>query len=103
MGKEKIRKANGKYPARTYEPKVMTANKEDLTSAYIRNMNKLGFVMLVLCIPDEEAHGAGSAQNVSVLGNIADTTTQVNVLREIADRIENSFEGAAKEKVPSPS
>jgi hypothetical protein len=104
MGIAKRKKANGTYPAQTFDkPKVMLANKEDLTTAYIQRMNKLGFVMLIICIPDEEAHGEGSSKNVSVLGNIADTTLQVSCLREIADRIEDSFEGEAKEKIPQPS
>ena len=93
MGNAKVRKANKTYPPQTFaKPKVMVATKEDITTGYIQRMNKLGFVMLILAIPDEEAHGAGSSQNVSVYGNIADTDKQVAVMREIADKIEDSFD-----------
>jgi hypothetical protein len=103
MGNAKVRKANKTYPAQTFDkPKVMVATKEDISMGYIQRMNKLGFVMLILAIPDEAAHGPGSAQNISVYGNIADTTQQVAILREIADKIEDSFD-PEKEKLIKPS
>src|SRR5579863_7426337 len=101
MGEAKRKKAAGQFPAKVpYKAKVMTATKEDLSTAYIQRMSKLGYVMLVIAIPDEEYHGKGSAQNVSILGTIPDTIMQITVMREIADKIENSFEGQKKEKLP---
>lgn len=88
-------KDKGQY----FRPKVMTATKEDITTAYIQRMNKLGFVMLIVCIPDEQAHGKGSSQHLSVFGNMPDTAMQVAVMREVADKIENSSEGQKKEKI----
>jgi len=103
MGNAKVRKANKTYPAQTFDKsKIMLATKEDITTGYIQRMNKLGFVMLILAIPDEEAHGKGSAQNVSVYGNIADTALQVSALREIADKIEDSYE-PDQERIIKPS
>jgi len=100
MGQAKTKKANGKYPAeRDYKAKVMVANMRDITTAYIERASKLGYVMLVLAIPDEAAHGPGSAQNVSVYGTIPDTATQVAAMREIADKIENSEEMPDKTKL----
>lgn len=90
-----------KDKAQFFRPKVMVANKEDLTTSYIKHMNKLGFVMLIICIPDEQAHGKGSSQHLSVFGNMPDTTMQVAVMREVADKIENSSEGQKKEKISS--
>jgi hypothetical protein len=85
-----------KSKADYFKPKIMVANREDLTTAYIQRLNKLGYVMLILCIPDEEAH-PGEAENVSVYGNIEDHFQQVAVLRAIADKIESSVEGMHKE------
>lgn len=100
MGQAKVKKANGKYPAeRAYKAKVMVANMRDITTAYIERASKLGYVMLVLAIPDEEAHGKGSSENVSVYGTIPDTTLQVSVLRHIADKIEDSEEMPDKTKL----
>ena len=100
MGNAKVRKKNGDYPEKTFTPKVMVANKEDISTAYIQRMSKLGYVMLVIAIPDEEAHGKGSSQNLSIFGNIPDTTMQVAIMREVADKIEDSYEaGQKKEKL----
>ena len=100
MGQAKVKKTNGKYPAaQAYKAKVMVASMRDITTAYLERASKLGYVMLVIAIPDEEAHGPGSAQNVGIYGTIPSTETQVAVMREIADRIENSDEGQAKEKL----
>ena len=99
MGNAKRRKANGTYPEQTFKPKVMVATKEDISTAYIQRMSKLGYVMLVIAIPDEEAHGKGSSQNLSIFGNIPDTTMQVAVMREVADKIEASYEGQKKEQL----
>jgi hypothetical protein len=104
MGQAKVKKANGKYPAKEpYKARVMVANMRDISTAYVERASKLGYVMIVLAIPDEAAHGPGSSQNVSVYGNIPDTATQVAALREIADKIENSEEGTPKEKLARPS
>jgi hypothetical protein len=100
MGAAKRKKANGTYPEQTFTPKVMVATKEDISTAYIQRMSKLGYVMLVIAIPDEEAHGKGSSQNLSIFGNIPDTAMQVAVMREVADKIEDSYEaGQKKEKL----
>ena len=102
MGNAKVRKTNKTYPEQTFDkPKIMVATKEDITTGYIQRMNKLGYVMLILAIPDEQAHGAGSAQNVSVYGNIPDINQQVSILREIADKIEDSFD-PEREKLGKP-
>jgi hypothetical protein len=98
MGNAKKRKAAGTYPEKTFTPKVMLANKEDITTAYIQRMNKLGYVMLMICIPDEEAH-PGQSTNPSIYGNIADHAQQVAIFRDVADRIENSEEMPAQEKL----
>jgi hypothetical protein len=100
MGQAKTKKANGKYPAKqNYQAKVMVANMRDITTAYVERASKLGYVMIILAIPDEAAHGPGSAQNVSVYGNIPDTATQVACMREIADKIENSVDMPDKAKL----
>jgi hypothetical protein len=87
-----------KSKAEYFKPKIMVANKEDISSAYIQNMNKLGYVMLVIAIPDEEAH-PGQSNNPSIYGNIQDHDQQVAIFREIADRIELSVESATQEKL----
>ena len=104
MGQAKVKKSKGEYPAKqNYQAKVMLANMRDITTAYVERASKLGYVMIVLAIPDPAAHGPGSEQNVSVYGNIPDTATQVGCLREIADKIENSVgdEDVPKAKMPS--
>ena len=87
---------------KNFKPKVMVATKEDLTTAYIQRMSKLGYVMLIVAIPDEAAHGPGSSQNVGIFGTIPDTKLQVAVMREVADRIENSIE-VPKNRLGLPS
>jgi hypothetical protein len=74
------------------QPKVMLATKEDITTSYIQRMNKLGYVMLVIAIPDEEAHGKGSSEHIGIYGNIPDIDRQIAILREIANKIENSID-----------
>lgn len=87
-----------KSKADYFKPKVMVATKEDISTAYIQRMNKLGFVMLIIAIPDEEAH-PGQSENPSVYGNIEDHAMQVAIWREVADKVEASVESATQEKL----
>lgn len=105
---EKARAAGEPIPhpevePKEFEPKVMIGTMESISAAYVKNVAKLGYVPLIVLIPDEDAHGPGSAQHIKIFGAIGDTKLQVAVLREVADKIENSFESMNKEKIPEPN
>ena len=77
----------------TTKKKLVDLTKDELVASFCTALNRRGYIPLLILIPDREVLPEEFARaNFSVYGSIRDTSLQVHIFREVADKIEASYE-----------